>query len=89
VWNNLALALREVRRFEEAISALEHAGEICREVGDRYAQAETLENLGVVQAEVGQPEQARGAWVQAIELFMAAGADEDAARVRQRLDRDG
>ena len=41
------LALQEVRRFEEAIIAYERDIGICAELGNRYGQAQTLENLGV------------------------------------------
>ena len=35
---NLGLALREVRRFEEAITACQDAAAICRETGDRHRE---------------------------------------------------
>lgn len=37
--NNLGLALRQVRRFEEAITAHQDAAAIHQETGDRRAQA--------------------------------------------------
>jgi tetratricopeptide (TPR) repeat protein len=81
--NNLGLALREVRRFDEAITAYRHA--ICAELDDRYGQAQTLANLGAVYAELDQAEQARRVWTDAVELFIAAGAEDNADRVRRRL----
>ena len=41
-WNNLGLALRAVRRFEEAITACQRDIAICAQLGDRYGQAQTL-----------------------------------------------
>jgi hypothetical protein len=43
---SLGTALQEVRRFEEAISALRDATVIRRETGDRHGEGETLGNLG-------------------------------------------
>ncbi|MFI9552760.1 tetratricopeptide repeat protein [Nonomuraea endophytica] len=40
--NNLGAALRQVRRFEEAIVAYEQATAICREVGDRRGEGMAL-----------------------------------------------
>jgi tetratricopeptide (TPR) repeat protein len=84
-WNNLGLALRRVGRFDEAITAHQEARDIYRELGDQYGQAQTLENLGTVHVDRDQPEQARRAWTDAVERYAAAGADEDADRVRQAI----
>ncbi|MFE5501318.1 tetratricopeptide repeat protein, partial [Amycolatopsis japonica] len=46
-WNNFGLALRSVRRFEEAISAHEKARDICHQVGDRYGEGRAWNNLGL------------------------------------------
>jgi hypothetical protein len=43
--NNLGLALVEVRRFEEAISACQDAAAFFRETGDRYWESTALGNL--------------------------------------------
>jgi Tetratricopeptide repeat len=43
--NNLGLALREVRRFEEAITAHQDAAAIYRETGDRHREGTALNNL--------------------------------------------
>ena len=43
--NNLGLALVEVRRFEEAITAHQDAAAIYRETGDRYGEVIALDNL--------------------------------------------
>ena len=45
--NNLGIALREVRRFEEAITAHQDAAAIFRETGDRHGEGMALDNLGL------------------------------------------
>ena len=74
-----------MRRFEEAITAHQQAGEIYRETGDGYGRAETLENLGGVHADTGQTGLARRALGEAVTLYEAVSADRDAARIRERL----
>jgi len=74
-----------VRRFDEAITAYEQGIAICAELGDHYGHAQTLANLGVVHAELDDPDRARRAWADAIGLYSAVGADDDAARVRQQI----
>ena len=44
---NLGLALRQVRRFDEAITARQDAAAIYRETGDRHGEGRALTNLGV------------------------------------------
>jgi tetratricopeptide (TPR) repeat protein len=44
---NLGLALQEMRRFEEAITAHEDAAAIFRETRDRHAEGDALNNLGL------------------------------------------
>ena len=90
-WNNLGTALREVGRFEEAITAHQRAiaicaDAICAEFGDHYDQAVTLENLGDVYTDLGDPKRARRTWAAAAELYTtAAGAADDVARIRQLI----
>ena len=43
--NNLGVALGEVRRFEEAITAHQDAAAIFRETGDRHGEGTALSNL--------------------------------------------
>ena len=56
--NNLGIALREVRRFEEAITAHQDAAAIFRETGDRHGEGMALNNLGARAAEVRRFEEA-------------------------------
>src|SRR6266567_2353207 len=56
--NSRGSALLEVRRFEEAIAALQDAGAIFRETGDRHGEAIALDSLGIALAEVRRFEEA-------------------------------
>jgi hypothetical protein len=47
---SLGLALAEVGRFEEAITACQDAAAIYRETGDRHRERTTLEDLARAQA---------------------------------------
>jgi len=56
--NNLGLALREVRRFEEAITANQDAAAIYRETGGRHREGGALNNLGLAPRYVRRSEEA-------------------------------
>lgn len=47
---NSGIALAEVRRFEEAITAHQDAAAICRETGDRHGEDMAVNNLKRAQA---------------------------------------
>ena len=51
---SLGLALREVRRFEEAITACQDAAAIFRETGDRRGEGMGVNNLGMALREAGR-----------------------------------
>jgi tetratricopeptide (TPR) repeat protein len=55
---SLGVALREMRRFEEAITAHQGAAAIFRESGDRHREGMALSNLGAALAEVRRFEEA-------------------------------
>jgi hypothetical protein len=59
--------------------------DLFRETGDHYGQAHTLTNLGIIHAQLDDPRQAWRAWSDAAELYIAAGAEDAADRVRQRI----
>jgi len=71
--NNLGIALREVRRFEEAIGAHREAAAIHRETGDRPGQGAALHNLGTVLQEVRRFEEAIGALREAAAIYRETG----------------
>ncbi|MFJ9662065.1 tetratricopeptide repeat protein, partial [Streptomyces griseoflavus] len=67
--NNLGLALREVRRFEEAIDAHTQTAAIFHELDDRHREAGALNNLGLALREVRRFEEAIDAHTQAAAIF--------------------
>ena len=67
--NNLGIALREVRRFAEAITAHQDAAAVFRETGDRHSEGMALTGLGVALREVWRFEEAITAWSDAAEIF--------------------
>jgi tetratricopeptide (TPR) repeat protein len=71
--NNLGVALRHVRRFEEAVSACQDAAAIFRETGDRHSEGLALVGLGLVLAEVRRFEEAISAHQDAVAIFRETG----------------
>ena len=70
---NLGIALGEVRRFEEAISAHQDAAAIFRETGDRHGEGMALNNLGIALREVRRFEEAISAHQDAAAIFRETG----------------
>jgi tetratricopeptide (TPR) repeat protein len=73
VLNNLGLALRESRRFEEAITALQDAATIFRETGDRHLEGHAVGNLGPALVESQRLEEAITALRDAASIFRETG----------------
>jgi tetratricopeptide (TPR) repeat protein len=65
----LGLALRQVRRFEEAVSAHQDAAILFREVGDRHGEGAVLNNLGAALVGVRRFEEAVSALQDAAATF--------------------
>jgi class 3 adenylate cyclase/tetratricopeptide (TPR) repeat protein len=70
---------------ETATRSLAEAAAIWEGLEFLYDQAETLELLGSVYRDAKSPEEARGAFVRALELFQGMGARRDAERVLAQL----
>ncbi|WP_158854817.1 tetratricopeptide repeat protein [Saccharothrix deserti] len=71
--NNLGAALRQVQRFEEAITFYETALRLLKEAGDRRGEATTWNNLGTVLQEIGQLEESVAAYGTALDLMRKVG----------------
>jgi tetratricopeptide (TPR) repeat protein len=82
--NNLGVALREVRRFEEAISAHRDAAAIYRETGDRHCEGQPLGNLARAYQEMQQGGRAAECWQEAAAVMRDAGDYEEAGRLDQQ-----
>jgi tetratricopeptide (TPR) repeat protein len=70
---NLGLALVEVRRFEEAVTAHQDAAAIFRETGDRHREGMALNNLGLALRGVRRFEEAVTAHQDAAAIFRETG----------------
>ena len=71
--HDLSMALREVGRFEEAITAHPGAAVTLRETGDLHREGEALENLGNELREAGRFEEAATAHKIAAAIFRVTG----------------
>lgn len=87
VRNNLAIALIESDRAQEAMSQLETTAAIRRELGDFNGAAKALMHLGIAAAEAGEQERAIDSLQQALEIHRRAGRREQQALVHTNLGR--
>jgi len=87
--NNLGMALVQVRRFEEAITAERDAAAIYRETGDRHNEGTALVNLGMALVQVRRFEEAITAHRDAAAIFRETGdrQSEGMALTNLELDR--
>lgn len=83
--NGLGLALRRVRRFEEAIEAHQLCLQICRESGSRHGEGTALTNLGLALREVGRLDEAVVAHTSAVQIFHEAGERHNEGRALNNL----
>ncbi|MFC3892903.1 BTAD domain-containing putative transcriptional regulator [Lentzea rhizosphaerae] len=70
----------------QAVNHYHQALTLRRALGYAYRVADTLDSMGRPHLALGQHERAREVWEEALELYREQGRDEDAARVRRRLD---
>ena len=66
--NNLGVAYRELRRFEEAIGCYQQSLAISRETGDRHGEGQTLNNLGDAYQELRRFEEAITCYQQSLAI---------------------
>jgi tetratricopeptide (TPR) repeat protein len=71
--DNLGIALRQLRRFEEAISAHRDAAAIFREASDWHGESMSVDNLGLALQEAGRFEEAISAHRDAAAIEREAG----------------
>ncbi|MEU5858931.1 tetratricopeptide repeat protein [Nocardiopsis dassonvillei] len=57
-WNNLGLALRAMRRFDDAIDAIKNAHVLFRKINNTLGEAQALNNLGLTLLDMRQIEDA-------------------------------
>ncbi|MGD0703900.1 MAG: tetratricopeptide repeat protein [Trebonia sp.] len=71
--NNLGLAYRAERRFEEAVTSYRQALAIFHATGDQQSEGAALDNLGSAYRELGRFEDACASHQQALAIFGATG----------------
>jgi tetratricopeptide (TPR) repeat protein len=85
----LGLALREVRRFEEAITAHQDAAAIYRDTGDRHGEGLALEGLGLALEDMDRPGEAMTAYQDALAIYQETGDTYRQSIVRDRIETAG
>src|SRR5690348_2118388 len=84
IWDSLGLAHYHLGDHAESAACCQRALGLYREIGDRWAQAETLGHIGDTRLAAGQPDEARAAWEEALAILDDLHHP-DAGQVRARL----
>jgi tetratricopeptide (TPR) repeat protein len=71
--------------YAQAVTQFQLALVLRRTRGDSYQVANTLEHLGEAQAALGQHDDARQSWQEALELHQEQHRDADATRIQRQL----
>ncbi len=82
----LGIALQEVRRFEEAITAHQEAAAIYRETGDRHGEGDALNNLGAALQEVRRFGEAITALQEAAAIYRETGDHHSEGMALEKLE---
>ncbi len=83
--HSLGYIAHAVDDHREAVDRYRQSLALFRTLDDAYEIADTLEHLGHPHAALGEHEQARAAWREALDLYQRQDRDEEAERVRQLL----
>ncbi|HEY7145135.1 MAG TPA: BTAD domain-containing putative transcriptional regulator [Streptosporangiaceae bacterium] len=83
---NLGRAKSELGDTAAAVGLLEQALAIHRGAGDRYGEAQDLQQIGIAQARAGAGGPAREAWLRALAIFDSLGDRPQAEEIRAQLD---
>jgi tetratricopeptide (TPR) repeat protein len=85
VWDSLGFIHHRRGDFRQAIACYERALHLTRD-GDRFNQADTLNNLGDIYLSAGDPAAARKAWSRALRIFDEIDhPDRDQVRAKLRV----
>jgi DNA-binding SARP family transcriptional activator/tetratricopeptide (TPR) repeat protein len=85
-WDSLGYIHNQLSQYADALDCYGHALSAYRDLADRYEEADTLTHLGDTHDAAGQPERARTAWQQALDILTELDHP-DAAALRAKLDR--
>src|SRR5262249_18869980 len=61
-WNSLGYAHHHLAHHAQAADSYQHALHLCRDLGDRYKEADTLTHLGATHHAAGDSTASRPAW---------------------------
>ena len=89
-WHSLGYIYHQLGDNQRAVSCYERSLDLCRELADRFNEADTLEHLGGVHHSAGDIGAARWAWAQAVRIFDEIdhpGGDRVRAKLQNRDDR--
>ena len=84
--NELGLVQQLTGDYPAAAASHQQALALLRTLGDTYQAAVVLDGLGHPHVALGEYEQARTVWREALELYQEHGRDTDADRVRRQLE---
>ncbi|MEU1605891.1 ATP-binding protein [Micromonospora matsumotoense] len=84
-WDSLGFAHHHLGRHRDALDCFRQALALWRETGERYYESVTLMHVGESHQAGAEPDAARAAWGQALDVLDQLGHP-DAALVRGRLD---
>jgi DNA-binding SARP family transcriptional activator/tetratricopeptide (TPR) repeat protein len=82
---NLGRVRLEQGSTAEAVGLLSEALEIHRGSGDKYGEAQDLQQIGLAHRRAGEPSEARGAWTQARSIFEILGDQKQVEELRSHL----
>ena len=82
---NLGRAHLELGSTAAAVGLLEQALGIHRGAGDKYGEAQDLQQIGIAHTRAGKPEDALMAWRRAREIFESLGDQKQVQELRSRL----
>ncbi len=74
--NNRGVCFRQAAKFDEAVTAFEEARPIFQTLNDSMGEAQVIGNMAALAESKGDAEQAEELYLQAIEMFTRAGAQD-------------
>ncbi|WP_461119564.1 tetratricopeptide repeat protein [Saccharothrix stipae] len=83
---NLGYIAHHSGQYGHAFGYYQRSLALLREAGDVYNEALALDWIGQTHTTIGQHDQARVEWREAVRLYRQQGRDEDAERIQGQLD---
>ncbi len=83
--DSLGYIAHHTGHHRQAIGNYQRALTLLRTLGNTYRCANTLDALGHPHLALGEPDQARAVWQNALQLYRQQGRDQDAGRIQRQL----